>query len=82
LSLKGLKVNSNNYFSEISFDSLRFQYSNVIEGILVSNKRMNLYFRIAGINKGSLVSEIFAEKYKMHQAYHNSLIVNKLYIEK
>lgn len=43
---------------------------------------MNLYFRIAGINKGSLVSTIFADKYKAYNAYHDSLLRNKLRIEK
>lgn len=56
LSIKGLKANSANYYAELSFDSLRFQYSNVIEAIIQSNRRMNMYFRIAGINKGSLLS--------------------------
>lgn len=49
---------------------------------MASNRRMNLYFRIAGINKGSLVSTIFAEKYKAYNAYHDSLLRNKLRIEK
>ena len=43
---------------------------------------MNLYFRVAGINKGSLMCDIFAEKYKKFNSYHNSLLCNKISIEK
>lgn len=82
LSVQGLKANSENYFAEISFDSLRFQYCNVIEAIVQSNRRMNLYFRVAGVNKGSLMCEVFAEKYRSFQAFHNALLSNKLAIEK
>ena len=80
--LKGSKAHSTNYISELSFDSLRFHYSNVIDAIMASNRRMNLYFRIAGINKGTTVSTIFGEKYKAYNAYHDSLLHNKLRIEK
>ena len=79
---KGAKAYSTNYISELSFDSLRFHYSNVIDAIMASNRRMNLYFRIAGINKGTTVSTIFGEKYKAYNAYHDSLLHNKLRIEK
>ena len=41
-----------------------------------------MYFRIAGVNKGSLMADIFTEKYKAHQNYHNGLLCNKLSIEK
>jgi hypothetical protein len=82
LITKDQKANSVNYYAEISFDSLRFQYSNVIEAIIKSNMRMNMYFRIAAINKGSLLSKIYTEKYKSYNAYHDSLLHNKLEIEK
>jgi hypothetical protein len=65
---------SMNYYNEVSFDSLRFHYSNVIEAIIASNRRMNLYFRVAGVNKNSKMCEIFADKYKKFEKYHNMLI--------
>lgn len=43
---------------------------------------MNMYFRIAGTNKASLTSQIYAERYKKYNAYHDSLLHNKLLIEK
>ena len=82
LSLKGTKMISNNYFNEISFDSLRFQYSNIIASINQSNRRMNLYFRVAGVNKNSKMGNIFLEKYNLYQTYHNQLLSVKLQIEK
>ncbi len=73
---------SANYYAEVSFDSLRFHYSNTIHDIIESNRRMNLFFRVAGVNKNSVMSLLFAEKYKAHHQYHNALLKNKLNIEK
>lgn len=82
LSLKGTKMASLNYFSEITFDSLRFHYSNVIEAIIASNKRLNLYMRISNVNKEAKMCEVFARKYADFERYHNMLLQNKLDIEK
>ena len=43
---------------------------------------MNLYFRVAGINKNQRMCKVFADKYKAYESYHNMLIQNKLDIEK
>ena len=75
-------MTSSNYFNEISFDSLRFQYSNIIAAINQSNRRMNMFYRVAGVNKNSLISSIFIEKYRNHQPYHDQLLNIKLSIEK
>lgn len=82
LSLHGLKVASTNYFAEVSFDCLRFQYASLLSNLVEGKRRLNLYFRIAGINKGSLMSEIFADKFKSFRAYYGSLLFNKAQIEK
>lgn len=62
---------SHNYFEEVSFDTLRFEYSNIIAAIIDSNRRLNLYFRVAGINKNSHMCEIFFKKYLEFQEYHD-----------
>ena len=46
-----------------------------------SNERLNLYFRLAGINKGQKISQIFANKYEKFIKFHQALIENKEKIE-
>lgn len=80
--MRGSKVSSNNYYGEVSFDTLRFHYSNIIEAIIKSNRRLNLYWRVSRVNSNSQMCEIFSEKYHAHMTYHDMLISNKLNIEK
>lgn len=75
-------MTSNNYYAEISFDSLRFHYSSILDLLIQSNRRLNLYLRIASVNKNSAMSKVFMKKYKEFEKYHDMLIHNKVEMEK
>ena len=77
-----LTVDSMQYFQQISFDSLRFHYSNTINELVKCKQRLNLYFRIAGINKGSEISRVFHEKFKSLKAYYDQKHRTKTEIER
>ena len=46
------------------------QYANTVEYLIETNQRLNLYYRVAGINKGKPLSRIFAKKYESFLGYH------------
>ena len=76
-----MKVASKNFYAEIDFDTLLFQYTQLVEFLVASNQRLNLYFRLAGINKGKQISQIFARKYESFMSFHLGMVENKEKIE-
>lgn len=76
-SMLEMKVASNNFFAEIDFDTLLFLYTQLVELLVASNQRLNLYFRLAGTNKGQQISHIFARKYESFMSFHLSMVENK-----
>lgn len=79
---QSVRVSSTNYFSEINIQTLKHQYTSNLDNILVSKRRLLLYYRIAHINEQSEMGKIFAKKYNNFYPYFLSLIDNKQKIEK
>jgi len=71
------KVASRNYFGEVDFTTLHFLLRETVEVMIECKKRMNLYQRIATINEGSALQQVFTAKHNDYELYYNQLAKNK-----
>lgn len=74
-------VQSENYFAEVNWTTLRVLLLNHLDDISICIKRIDLYQRIVSINDGSKFAQIFEERCKQYDHFLEQLIENKDKIE-